>query len=440
MTREPDKARELFDDAVELVRRKQPRIALLRLLDVLRHDPQHREALASAARLATMLGDLDLSRHFEKLSRSLHDAEAYYDLGYYLTGAGRPDLAAVFLGQCLELEPYQDLVRHELGYALFRARRFPAALSWLRDAWRSTSLSPAESTESGLLLVECLLYAREPLEAGQVLDTLTQEAALSDEQRRRCDALGRLLGRARFLPSDREADLRDWHFVQHGGVLLRLVGAHETKGAAGGRCLEASPGYAFTAAVLKLGAHLLVDLERVPERVLAASDSSVPLAAVVAHLLGRPAAPFRETDDGLLVVRSLAELGPRQRDLVAHRDGQSLFAFCLDWRTDSPILPDIVGIMARHLSLPWENEYKVGTDENGRLEVQPSDERPDLMAVTQDLIAVADEVDIEREREHLRRFYSERRDDLVLGNPALYPERFAFTAHSPVETSDLIFP
>jgi tetratricopeptide (TPR) repeat protein len=387
-----------------------------------------------------MLGDQETTQVLQRVSNAPDDTRALYELGYRLVAAGRPDVGAAFLGRCHDTAPENELVQYELGYALFGARRYREACEVLAAAIERGELSPSEHADALLLLCEASVYANRLDSAHSALER-TRGVELSDEQIARADALALLLGRAGEGDLTR-LDLRGWHFVQHGGILLRLVDASEVEGARGGRLLDASPGYAFTAAMLKLGALLTTQLGLRYERVYAGSDLSVPLSVAMARMLGAEALPFEpeQREPGLLVAKNLEELRAHQGQLV-ERGEIDLFCLQLDWTRTQSVTPDMVGYLARHSYLPWEGRHRVEADASGRPAKIKEPEPPgDLGQTTQDLIAICDRLELSDELKQLERFYRPRREQLVIGQPDRYPRRRLFTAHSPVVTDERIFP
>jgi tetratricopeptide (TPR) repeat protein len=435
-----DRAQELFEDSVELVRKQKPRLALLKLLDLLAIAPQDERAIRAAAKLTGMLGDRETTQVLERVLDSPDDARALYELGYRLVAAGRPDVGAAFLRRCHEAAPENELVEYELGYALFSARSYREACDLLEAAIGKGELSPSEHAEALLLLCEASVYANR-LEAAHAALDRTRGVELSDEQSARADALALLLGRASASGDLARLDLRGWHFVQHGGILLRLVDESEVEGARGGRLLDASPGYGFTAAMVKLGALLLTRLGLRYEHVFAGSDLSVPLAVAAARLLGAEASPFdpESLEPGLIVAKNLDELRQHQERL-GERGEIDLFCLQLDWTRNQSLTPDVVGYLARHSHLPWEARPIVESDASGRARIKEPEAPGDLDQATQDLIAVCERLELSDELKNLERFYRPRREQLVIGQPDRYPRRRVFTAHSPIVTDEHIFP
>lgn len=431
---------ELYEDAVELVRRQKPRIALLKLLDLLVLDPGHEDALRATAKLTALLGDRETTQVLERVLETPEDVRALYELGYRFVTAGRPDVGAVFLSRCASQVPENELVQYELGYALFSARRYQDANTVLEAVIAAGELSPSEQIDALLLLSESQVYVNRLEAAKESLDG-TRSAVPSAQQLERADALALLLGRASTLPDLAAADLRGWHYVQHGSILLRLVRAEEVKGARGGRVLEASPGYAFTAAMLQLGALLSRRLGLDYDDVFAASDLSVPLAVVVARSLGTEVHPFDpdQSERGLLVAKEPGELRACQQRLADHGD-LDIFCLCLDWTRSQPFVPDMVGFFSRHSYLPWEERHRVSQDPAGVITgIREPKPTGNLTEATENLLAVADALDLEHELKALEHFYRPRREQLLIGQPDRYPRRRLFTAHSPVVTDDRIF-
>lgn len=433
-------AKQLFEVSIEQVRRGQVRQALATLLDVLGEDPAHEGALAAAARICRVLGASADAERFEALIGPKVEAEALYEMGYHLTEQGRPDVACSYLRQALEQAPDDEAkaaVQRELAFALLQSRDFGACLTTLSEAARSPDLAEAERLDIDLMSAEAALYLGRIEVARRFLDQ-ADDRVPTEDQLARLDALHALMGRAtRWTDGLARAGLREWHHIQHAGVLLKVAGGWFEDGSFGGRfeLLDLKPD--MIAFLLMRLSHLLERLDVRPEVVVPASDLSRPLALALASRLD--AEVVDELSDrgerpALLLAASAGELEPYTAGLAQHRSDLQVAALALDWSRDAPVSPDVVGVLARRAFLPWEKRFSVDP-QGGQGRTEPGDARP-ARAVAADLVTAMEALpdDGGKARGEFESFYLPLRDELVLGNADRYPLRRQFVHVSPAWT------
>jgi hypothetical protein len=274
-----------------------------------------------------------------------------YDLGYALIDAGAPAIAAAVLWRCLALVGDSEEVVCELVSALESALAYPDAVAVLEDhaALRARSflcryLYAFNAAMSGRLDVTRAVLA-------ELAPDSPETAGLRDTIRGICERADRVDG---ACPLDAR-DLRGWHYVLTGGLVL-----HQ------------SP-YGFDEPMHGRYAWLADSLPRVATGLDRLARLVAPLALpcvyappgrdheIVAHAaslrLGIPVAPWPAVGvpaPGLVVMYDLAQLpdGDVAR-LVPRRPDQVVFAHAAPWTTDSPLAPDVTTLLYQNLVAPW---------------------------------------------------------------------------------------
>jgi hypothetical protein len=307
--------------------------------------------LGLVAELATRRGAEPLAELAAAAVRDPDSPDRLYDLGYALIDAGAPEIAASILWRCLGLVGESEEVVCELVSALESALAYRDALAVLAE-------HPQLRTRSFLCRY---LYAYNGAMAGRL--DLTREVLPgldpdSPEAEVMAGNIAAIVARADRVagatPLD-DRDLRGWHYVLSGGLLVhqspygfeepmhgryawladslpriatgldRLV---ELVGGLGLPCVYAPPGRGHEIVALAASTKLGVPL--------------VPWPAV-----GVPA-------PGLVVLHDLADLtAPDVTRLVQRRADQILFAHASPWTHDSPIAPDVTTLLYQTLVAPW---------------------------------------------------------------------------------------
>jgi len=339
--------------------------------------------LALLAELAIHRGAEPLAKLTGEVVRDPDSPDRLYDLGYALIDAGMPAIAAVVLWRCLALVGDSEEVVCELVSALESALAYHDAALLLEQhaALRARSflcryLYAFNAAMDGRLEITRAVLAQ--------LDPDSEEtAALQGTIRGICERADRVAG---ACPLDAR-DLRGWHYVLTGGLVL-----HQ------------SP-YGFDEPMRGRYAWLADSLRRVATGLERLAQLVAPLALpcvyappgrgheIVAHAAGRrlgiPVAPWPAVGvpaPGLIVMYDLAELPHADLErLIQRRPGQIVFAHASPWTTDSPLAPDVTTLLYEAIVPPWEAHVIVDPKTH-----QVGDSAPDdrsAMAIASELAA-----------------------------------------------------
>ena len=431
------RAKDLFETSIDQVRRGQVRNALTTLLDALAVDPLHQPSLAAAGNICRVLGSLGDAERFEALTGAEVTADHLFEMGWHLVDQGRPDVAEAYLQRALAAvhAPAEvAAVRRELAFAQLQQRQFATCLTTLAPLFRLDELAEAERLDIDLLAAEAALYAGRVPVCRSFLEAAEQR--IPDEvQLERIDALHALLGRAaRWEHEIARIGLREWHHIQHAGVLLKTAGGYFEDGSKGGRFELLELRADMVAFLLQRMAHLLERLELRPELVVPASDLSEPLARALArHFVADVETDLAARGDRptLLIAASASELAPYAGGLANHRPGLAVAVLSTDWDRNAPVCPDIIGVFARRAFLPWEERYQVDPASGESRPVNAAQRPADVLGDELHALMLQLPDDGGESRESFEAFYLPLADELVLGNPDRYPVRRQFTHLSP---------
>jgi hypothetical protein len=307
--------------------------------------------LGLVAELAKRRGAGQVSDLAIAATRDPDSPDQLYDLGYALIDAGAPDIAASILWRCLALVGESEEVVCELVSALESALAYQDALAVLNE-------HATLRTRSFLCRY---LYAFNAAMSGRL--DLTREVLPdlgpdSPEAEVMAGTIAAMVARANRVagvaPLD-DRDLRGWHYVLSGGLLIHQS-PYGFDDPMHGR-------YAWLADSLP---RIATGLERLNELV---RDLDLPcvyappgrgheiVAIAASKKLGIPIAPWPAIGvpaPGLVVVHDLADLDEADAArLVQRKEGQVLFAHACPWTQDSPISPDVTTLLYQTLVAPW---------------------------------------------------------------------------------------
>lgn len=290
----------------------------------------------------------------ESLTARVRDARAKDDgptllsLGWELIEAGLPELAATTLARAAARDPQHPGILAERCAALERAGA-PAEVVALLQA--RPTLTAAHAPYAAMLGWNALMAGDLEL-AALVADEPRPEA--EPEVQETLSQLRRALLRAIDLPPAGPLDLRGWHSVITGGLLLER--APEGEDLMNGRyAWVQDTERSLRASIQRLRAALEAWSCRPPRVWLLPDRSSEILGRAVALLLGVPALPWRPEGGGLVVAWDLDDLDPEQLLALSSRlPGQLFYAHTADWLKNHPVAPDLLGRLHQYEAAPWE--------------------------------------------------------------------------------------
>jgi len=332
--------------------------------------------IAMLGTLAAKRGAAQLDELAQAVVRDPDSPDRLYDLGFALIDAGVPAIAATVLWRCLGLVGDSEEVVCELVSALETAMFYEDAFAILaeRDALRAQSF-----------LCQ-YLYAFDAAMTGRlsiVRETLATLDADAPEHETMKGTIERLVARADAVagvsPLD-VTDLRGWHYVLTGGLLLHQspFGFPEPMH---GRYAWLQDSYARIATGLQRLKPFVAGLPCVyaPE----GRDHEI-VAQAAAQLLGLPLAPWPAIGvpaPGLIVAYQIDQL-PRETltVLAQRRPDQLLYAHASPWTQDFPIAPDVTMLLCQSLVAPWGEVMKVDPDSREVTRTPPDMREVDAIA------------------------------------------------------------
>lgn len=314
---------------------------------------EHPEALGEAmgflAELAPLLEDPELARLASAVRDSPSDVPALQDLGCALDDRGLFELASMVLSRANGLAPSRASILSELAVALEEECRSDLSVVALESA--------GEVLDSSFICRYLLAY--NAVLAGELLTARAMAAAqlpLNDAEAQMANVVWRMIDRAETalgVTALDDHDLRGWHFVTTGGIILHLSPYGFDDGMRGryGFTTDTYERIRYCLARL-LGA--LRELGWRPERVMAPDDpESMAIAMAAARMFKLP---LERLDDGpgLVVVYDLARLGDDALHRLSFRNpGQILYAHAT-CSSGPSYAPDLTGYLYHANAAPWE--------------------------------------------------------------------------------------
>jgi len=395
-------------------------------------DVNYRALYELASETLEKLGGDGEKQLFTAVLQAPASSAAYKDLGNFYFSNVHYNLATVFYEKTLELSPDDQEVRHDL--ALCYARRFQ-----VQRAVNLLELSGSDDFWDVYFLNKCKVLTGETEGVQEVLDELREmlDAQPDQEQmifpKSKVNEVHEMLRRYHTV-DDPRMHIRDWHYIQYGGVLLDYFDDSENY-VAGGRYVASWGSFeSVKAAAVRL--RRFMETLTVPVRSVVAMpdrDSEI-VGRVIAQQLGTDLSiydPQYSYTDCLIVAAQNSAFNGHQ-ELTTVRNGQLLYALHLDWLEAAHICPDIAEFMAQAYYFPWNGGgFKVIDAESGKFERTEPDTRP-AIEIAAEISALQQE---ETGMEDLLRFYAERRSLLKGIGTEAGEQRYNFMIESPVPGS-----
>ncbi|GAX90688.1 tetratricopeptide repeat protein [Effusibacillus lacus] len=424
MDTETDVIQQILDSADEHMDADNYDKALETLQYALRRPEFDIRVYQKAAFVLRMLGRQEAAELFEGVVADPEDPNPCFQLGYQLVQEGLFGSALGPLSRCVRLAPDAAAANYEFAYALMKEFYNEEALHFFARAYEQE-----QAMSITFYMAQLLLFLGHKEEAASFASKLEEQVRESGEGQAQLDYLRGMFQRASSFPPH---NLRDWHFVQYGGLLLRLFEEDHPgePNESNGRYTFVNFGYDQTAAVL--GA-LQAVVQQTPvfqkyEFAAPAGETSAPLAHALSGMFEIPVLSLEEglaaNKRGIVITAFSDELDPIAADVWDRKD-ILLFSFAFSWTRESNILPEAIGYLAQGARLPWQARYEAG--ENGEPVLVEADNRS-AGAIAQSILDRLSHIDREWLTE-LRRYYAGRQFQLVAGNRIEVPRK-KFFVHS----------
>lgn len=345
------------------------------------------EALQDFATISRQMIGAQFADLLQTAAQTLRDTKQLYQVGYEMIEYGLSDMAATILAYAYRLDPNNIEILHELAVALEKEMRYAEACHFLQQA-------PAPLQDH--FLTRYLLA----FNASMSGDLHTPRLLLPDLQRLQSqhaffaelvERIERLLMRADALkghtPLDTD-DLRGWHLVLTGGLLLHLSpygnevmhGRYAFVQDSYGLCLQGIQRVQTVLETLQLS---IPQIWYLPER------NSQILAHATARALNLPLHLWPaggSQEPGLVVAYDLSLLEDDTLDSISqHHPGQILWSHAICWTRKQPLSADLTTFLYQTNIAPWNEQLKVDQQTN-RVSRSPVDGR-DPTFIAADLLA-----------------------------------------------------
>ena len=313
----------------------------------------------------------DVIELFEKITRELigddwgdlvknirenpNDVDALYDLAYYLYEESAHSIAATFLSRANKIKPQDEKILSELVVNLEFMMMNQEACNLLTEA--------KEVLETSEFCRYLLGFNR--IMTGNIDETKKLLLTIQDSQDKdiqfMANSLKGMIARASFLRSSSSldnTDLRGWHMVLNGSILLHLSPFGIDDGM-NGRYAYISDSYSLCRqGIDRLKSVIDTAKIKIPCILSLPDRSSRILAMATSKIFKKPFKVWDEVDihaEGLIVAYDLNEIFSDEiiHDIADHRIGQILWVHASCWTYPFPFAPDITTYLYQQNNSPW---------------------------------------------------------------------------------------
>lgn len=319
---------------------------------------------------AAMEGD-ELVPPARQAARDPDDADALFALGNQLIESSLHGIAATVLTRAHAIAPEREPILIELASALAGSHYNHDACRVLREAGSIVD----ESFLCRYLLAFNALMTGDVEEPRLLLPALEAMASLDAGPKSSflfmVGQLRQMLARAAALEGVSaldEQDLRGWHFVVSGGLLLHLSPYGFNEGMNGRYAYTHDAEARCLMGIRRLSAVLAAWKATPPRVYVLPHRESAALAHAVARELRLPAEPWPDDGTeapGLIVVYDLDALsGDLLQTLYPQHPEQMLFCHAACWTAEPPFVADITTYLYQINKTPWETGLKPEADDD----------------------------------------------------------------------------
>ncbi len=323
-------------------------------------DARWEEALELFAGISDGIGDTKLGALLRDTARTYNDPNALWDLGYQLVERRLHDFAATVLARSNLLGPgrertlswlvraFEEIGRHdEVCRALKQAKAALEKSAFLRYLLAFNAVMTRDLAEATAHLPGLLETARTAKHEDFPFMAKTIEGFLARAQAVR-----------EVTPLD-ETDLRGWHFVVNGSLVLHLSPFGFAEGMRGRYGFINDTPALCHEGILRLLALLQALDVAVPRVFLLPDRDSEALGRAAAKAFGIPTAPWKDGHGpGLVVAYDLLAVEKEVRTtLASHAPGQVLWAHTQCWTQRMPFGGDAVTMLQQARLSPWDGGF-----------------------------------------------------------------------------------
>lgn len=381
------------------------------------------------------LGKLNASdeqKLFTAVCKNQNDSSAYNNLGNFYFSVGHYDLAQAFYKKTIQLNPHNSEASHDLAICYARRFQINKAIDVLvnsnsNDFWNSYFLNKCKILEKKIDGVQQsvnnlqFFLDQQPNQEDVIIPGM--KVAELQETLQRFNSV-----------KDIQTHIRDWQFIQYGGVVLDYFEDDEDY-VAGGRYVASWGSYESIKTLankVKQFANKLsisfLSVVSLPDR-----DSEI-VGRVLAKELGIGFGLYDPTklNQDCLIVSADSSYFQNYEQLNEINNNQVVFSANHSWLNNAMVNPDIIGFMTQTYSFPWSGDGMRITDiESGEIEKNLPDNRS-VEEVATDIFNIRQEAD--DINKHLE-FYLEHKEYLKgIGNSS-GDKRYNFMIESPVPGS-----
>lgn len=300
-----------------------------------------------------------------------NDVDALYDLAYILYEKSAHSIAATFLSRANKIKPQDEKIISELVVNLEFMMLNQEACTILSEA--------KELLETSEFCRYQLGFNR--IMTGNIDETEKLTLTIQDSQDKDIQFMAKslkgMINRVSALKKSRpldNTDLRGWHMVLNGSVLLHLSPYGIDDGMYG-RYAYISDSYSLCRhGIDRVKCVLEAAKIKVPSILSLPDRSSQILAMATSEIFGIPLKIWDEVDintKGLIVAYDLNEIYSDEiiLDIADHRIGQILWAHASCWTYPFPYAPDITTYLCQQNNSPWGGDQMVFNKNYNRIEI-----------------------------------------------------------------------
>lgn len=423
-----------YQKALEKFNNNQFQDALKNIASGFEKDLDYKPLYELSAKCLEKIGAHDEAELFTKVIHAPNQFEPYKNLGTHFYESGYLNLALPFLERAVSIDSSNLDTVHDL--ALVYARRFqiekavkvlednhPQNDFWNYWFWCKLRIlyGKTEGVEKALNELKAVLEKEKDtteiefpeLKVNEVFEMLQRYNQINTPKKQ----------------------IRDWHFIQYGGIILDYFDDSENYVAGGRYVASWGSNEAIKIIILILKKYIEELSFQITKIAYINNRNAEIIGRAIGHELNLSTVLYttNESNENTLIVGADSSDFNDFEELAIVKEGQILFALNQCWLQSSAISPDIIGFMSQYYYYPWNGGgLRVVDAEKGTTEKTLPDERSEE-EIAKDIFSIKpSEIKID---ENNLNFYLQHKEYLKATGSKVNKNRFNFMIESPVPGS-----
>ncbi len=427
-------AKEIFDNANRQFDAGNYQAAFQTLSWGFRKDIDYKPLYELSAKILFKLGLTEEKKLFENALKKFNKFESFNNLGNYFCDVEHYDFALPFLEKAIQIDSSKGETLHDLALVYSRRFQIDKAIGVLeKNDYHKNNFW------SYWFWCKLRILNNQPDGIKEVLNELTTVLDNEENQdemevpRQKINEVKEALIRYNLIANPMQ-HIRDWHFIQYGGVILDYF-KDSDEYVAGGRYVASWGSKKSIKDLCQKLKFFLAAVDMKIEKIkFLKNRSSQVLGLVIGKelCLNYDIYTSNEDSENCLIVGANSSDFNEYQELNEIKRGQVVFSLNHNWLKPSFVTPDIIGSMNQTYSFPWDGGGIRIVDAEKKLTGRTEPDNRDAIKIATEIFDLEDTKEFDEET---LSFYKKHKEYLKAIGSIPGKFRYNFAIESPVSGS-----